>query len=117
MQNQIRRRPDTQDLVRGYRARFGDDVAPKGDEEMREALPWDEIMDRLSHDERMSAVPDTFDVYEHPKNREARIHRTRTGLAALLSGDTDEHRESWELLKVSFEGDETWSEVGSTSTT
>ena len=117
MQNQIRRRPDTQDLIRGYRTRFGDDVPPKSDEEMREALSGAEIMDRLSHDERMSAVPDNFDVYEHPTNREARIRRTRDGLAALLSGDADEHRESWELVKASLEGDETWSEVGSTSTT
>lgn len=117
MQNQMRRRPDTQDLVRAYRARFGDNAVPESDEEMTEALSGGEMMDRLSSDERMSAVPDNFYVYEHPKNQEERIRRVRAGLATLLRDDPEEHRESWELLKASLEGDETCSEVGSASTT
>jgi hypothetical protein len=117
VQKHLRRRPDTQDLVRGYRARFGDAATPESDEEMREALSWDEMMDGFKHDERMSAVPDNFHLYEHAENRDERIRRTRSGLAALLRGDPEEHRESWELLKAELGGDETWSAVGSTSTT
>lgn len=117
MQKRMRRRPDTQDLVRGYRARFGDAPAPESDEEMREALSWDEMMDRFNHDERLSAVPDNFRLYEHAENRDERIRRTRAGLAALLRGEPEEHRESWELLKAELGGDETWSAVGPISTT
>ena len=105
MQSDVRRRPDTQDLIRAYKARFGDQEVPKSDEELREALSWDEIMDRLSRDERMSAVPDNFVLYEAPEHRDERIRRTRAGLAALLRGDPEEHRESWELVRASLEGD------------
>lgn len=114
MQSDARRRPDTQDLIRAYKARFGDQEVPQSDEELREALRWDEIMGRLSRDERLSAIPDYFDLYEAPDQRDERIRRTRAGLAALLQGDPEEHRESWEILKAALDDD--CSSGGSTST-
>lgn len=116
MQNKVRRRPDTQDLIRAYKARFGDDVVPKSDEAMREALSWDEVMDRLSRDDRMSSVPDYFDLYEAAEVRDERIRRTRASLAALLCGDPEEHRETWEMLRPALDGDGTCSTVESPST-
>jgi len=115
MQSNVRRRPDTQDLIRAFKARFGDDEVPENDEEMREALGWDAIMERLRRDDRMSAVPDNFDLYEATDVRDERIRRTRAGLAALLRGDPDEHRESWEMIRCALDGDETCSAVESAS--
>lgn len=109
MQSDVRRRPDTQDLVRAYRARFGDQAVPESDDEMREALGWDESMDRLKRDERVSSIPDYFDLYEDAERQDERIRRTRAGLAALLRGDPDEHRETWEMLRPALDGDETCS--------
>lgn len=116
MQSDVRRRPDTQDLIRAYKARFGDDDVPESDEEMREALSWDQVMDRLNRDERMSAVPDNFILYEHAELRDERIRRTRAGLAALLRGDPEEHRESWETIRPALDGDNACSVEASTST-
>ena len=105
MQSNVRGRPDTQDLIRAYKARFGDRPVPESDEEMREALGWDESMDRLRRDERLASVPSFFDVYETPECRDDRIRRTRAGLAELLSGDPEEHRVSLEILKAALDDD------------
>ena len=114
MQSHIERRPDAQDLIRAYKARFGDEEPPESTEEIREALSYDEIMDRLKRDERMSAVPDNFVLYEQAELQDERIHRTRAGLAALLRGDPEEHRESWEMLRAAL-NDDPCSAVESTS--
>lgn len=98
MQSHMRRRPDAQDLLRAYKLRFGDRDVPGSDE----ALEGDQIVTRLSHDERLAAMPDNFDVYETNAHRDERIRRTRDGLAVLLHGDPNEHQESWEILKESL---------------
>ena len=115
MQGSARRRPETQDLIRAYKARFGDQDVPESDEEMREALGWDEVMGRLSRDERLSAVPDYFDLYEPAELRDERIRRTRAGLATLLRGDPEEHSESLAILRAALDDD--CASGGPTSTT
>lgn len=117
MQNKVRRRPDTQDLVRAYKARFGDQAVPESDEEMRATLGWDESMDRLKRDERVASIPAYFDLYEDAERQDERIRRTRADLAALLVGDPEEHRETWEMIRPGLDGDETCSAAESPSTT
>jgi hypothetical protein len=114
MQRNVSGRPSTQDLIRAYKARFGDRPVPEGDDDLREALGLDEIMDRLIRDERMASVPDNFVLYESAEERAERIRRTRAGLAELLRGDPEEHQASWEVLEAALV--EARSPEGSTST-
>ena len=114
MQSNVSGRPNTQDLIRAYKARFGDQPVPESVDDLREALSWDEIMGRLNRDERLSAVPDNFILYESAEERAERIRRTRAGLAELLRGDPQEHRESWAVLEDALV--ETRSPEGSNST-
>ena len=115
MQSHVRRRPDTRDLTRAYKARFGDADVPASDDELREALSWDAMMERFSRDERLSSMPDYFDLYETAEARDDRIRRTRAGLAALLQGDPEEQRETWDLIRDALDGEGTCSAVESTS--
>jgi hypothetical protein len=78
MQSSARRRPNSQDLTRAYKARFGAEDVPASDDELREALSWDAMMERLKRDERLSLVPNYFDLYESAVVRDERIRRTRT---------------------------------------
>jgi alkanesulfonate monooxygenase SsuD/methylene tetrahydromethanopterin reductase-like flavin-dependent oxidoreductase (luciferase family) len=71
---------------------------PMTDEDRLEAAMHDEMMARLERDYTMSVVPPDFLLHEPPDLRDERIRRTRAGLAALRTGDPEEHRETLEAL-------------------
>jgi hypothetical protein len=68
------------------------------DDERLEAAIHDEMMASLDRDYTMSVVPPGFMLNEPPDVRDERIRRTRAGLAALRTGDPEEHRETLEAL-------------------
>ncbi len=77
--------------------------ATQSDVSDEEAKSWDEVMAAINRDPAFSVVPPDFILHETDELRDARIQRTRAGLAALWQGDPEEHRQTIEALQEALD--------------
>jgi hypothetical protein len=103
MQHDVEQRTEVNGSLRASGDREDGDRETMTEEERLESLRYEEILANINRDHTMSVVPPSFILHETPKEHTERLELVRAGLAALRTGDPEEHRETLEALLAALD--------------